>query len=245
MPKLLGTDEFVRRARAAHGNRYDYSQSEYFGWDTPISIICPVHGVFKQSPYHHTNGHGCRRCGASKVHQHNFWTLQEFLDRANAVHGNRYDYSKVSYAGIKDKITIICRLHGDFNQEAGSHIYGRGCPRCKQSNGERAIAELLDKKGIKYDRQAKLPSCKNDRDLRFDFILTTATGQKAIEYQGRQHYCTASFNHVNELTEFERLLRNDAIKRQWCRNNNVPLLEIPYWELNDIEDVIGAFLARP
>ena len=57
-------------------------------------------------------------------------TQEEFVEKAIAKHGNKYDYSKAIYLGGKQKICIICPEHGEFWQQATSHILGHGCPKC-------------------------------------------------------------------------------------------------------------------
>ena len=57
-------------------------------------------------------------------------TKEQFIEKAIEIHGDKYDYSKVKYKNAKNKITIICKKHGEFNQEAGSHLLGSGCKKC-------------------------------------------------------------------------------------------------------------------
>ncbi|CAH9016852.1 conserved hypothetical protein [Vibrio phage 382E49-1] len=54
----------------------------------------------------------------------------EFRKRANRVHGGRYEYDRTVYKGRHSKLTVTCRIHGDFEQTAGSHLTGRGCAKC-------------------------------------------------------------------------------------------------------------------
>lgn len=69
-------------------------------------------------------------------------TKQEFEDRACAVHGNRYDYSKVEYANAHAKVIILCRYHGEFLQTPTNHIHvGQGCPVC--ARGGTAVERFL------------------------------------------------------------------------------------------------------
>jgi predicted nucleic acid-binding Zn-ribbon protein len=130
----LATKEFIERAKAIHGERYDYSRSRYTGSDNKLIIICREHGPFRQSPYNHTSSRlkcGCPRCAARRradVQIAN--AAREFIQRARARHGDRYDYSKVSYKSAHSKVLIGCPLHGDFWQKADSHIRQSGCPKC-------------------------------------------------------------------------------------------------------------------
>lgn len=60
-------------------------------------------------------------------------TLNAFIDRANAIHGNRYDYSKVDWVNTKTKVEIICPIHGSFFQKPFKHLEGQGCPDCRRN----------------------------------------------------------------------------------------------------------------
>ena len=62
MAKKLTTEDFIRKARLVHGNKYDYSKIEYVNIRTKIIIICPEHGEFKQTPNGHLLGKGCSKC---------------------------------------------------------------------------------------------------------------------------------------------------------------------------------------
>ena len=60
--KRLTTENFIERARLIHGDKYDYSKVEYVDYDTPVTIICPTHGEFLQTPDSHLQGKGCQSC---------------------------------------------------------------------------------------------------------------------------------------------------------------------------------------
>ena len=57
-------------------------------------------------------------------------TEKEWIERANKIHKGKYDYSKIIYKGSKEKVCIICPKHGEFWQEANSHLKGCKCPKC-------------------------------------------------------------------------------------------------------------------
>jgi very-short-patch-repair endonuclease len=133
------TLSFIRRAKAMHGSKYGYSRSIYKGCDTKLVIICPKHGPFRQTPYHHTSpplGHGCRKCGALRAaSKQSAVAGKKFIQRARARHGQKYDYSKVDYNRAHSKVCIICPVHGKFWQQADSHIRSCGCPTCGKNRG--------------------------------------------------------------------------------------------------------------
>jgi hypothetical protein len=54
----------------------------------------------------------------------------DFIEKAKAVHGTKYDYSKVEYVKAIEKVCIICHEHGEFWQTPNNHLRGKGCPSC-------------------------------------------------------------------------------------------------------------------
>ena len=120
--------EFRKKAKAVHGDRYDYSQARYTKAIASVTIICPEHGPFDQQARHHLNGAGCPACAGCLA-----LDTQEFIRRAQEVHGDRYDYSEVRYTTKDAPVRIICPEHGPFEQRAADH-YRRGscCPNCAQ-----------------------------------------------------------------------------------------------------------------
>ena len=144
----MTTEEFIKKARAIHGDKYDYSKVEYANANVKVCIICPEHGEFWQLPGIHLSGHGCPKCsGRGKL------ATEEFIQRAKEVHGDKYDYSKVEYKGNKNKVCIICPEHGEFWQTPNSHLQGQGCPKCvgKNKTTEEFIIEAREVHGDKYD----------------------------------------------------------------------------------------------
>lgn len=119
------TEEFIARAKAVHGDRYDYSKVEYVNSKEKVTIICPKHGEFPQTPQKHLYGQGCPICGNKpKI------TTEEFIKKALTVHGDRYDYSNVKYENASTKVCIICKEHGEFWQAPYTHLNGHGCSKC-------------------------------------------------------------------------------------------------------------------
>ncbi|GIE35451.1 hypothetical protein Ait01nite_084960 [Actinoplanes italicus] len=133
MAQRLTAVEFVARARERHGDRYDYSQTLYVNSQVKVTIICPEHGGFQQTPAKHLFGQGCASCGG-RVRL----TSDLFIDRSRRVHGDRYDYSRVEYVNNRTGVTIVCGDHGPFLQVPDGHMSGAGCPRC--ADRERGLA---------------------------------------------------------------------------------------------------------
>jgi len=126
--------KFLDDSRLRHGDRYDYSLVEIQNNITPVKIICKEHGVFEQSPKLHRKGHGCPTCGGTKR-----MTTEEFIARAKAKHGDRYDYSLAEYTTASNSVEIICKRHGVFTPRAEVHLRGFNCPKC----GKEALGKSL------------------------------------------------------------------------------------------------------
>jgi len=120
-------EQFINEAIAINGDKYDYSLVEYKGTNKLVKIICPVHGVFEQIAREHLHGHGCPICAKSVKRN----TLEDFIQKAMEVHGDKYDYSKVEYISYHKKVCIICPEHGEFFKTPAKHISAKqGCPVC-------------------------------------------------------------------------------------------------------------------
>lgn len=127
-------DIILDRFRKAHGDRYSYNKVIYEQMNLAVVIGCPVHNDFKQTPVSHANGSGCPRCGNDERPL----TTEEFIERARAKHGDKYDYSQVQYVKNSTKVIIICPNHGSFDQLAANHISksrASGCPQCGKEDG--------------------------------------------------------------------------------------------------------------
>lgn len=120
---------------------------------------------------------------------------------------------------------------------------GSGCPTCNVSKGEKKIVEFLSQACLRFEREHKFATCRDKIALRFDFVVYQKDQVSLIEFQGQQHYEPVSFGgQVSKDIIFEYVRRHDLIKREWCVNNNIPLLEIPYWDIINIPMLIKDFL---
>lgn len=132
MTKRLTRDEFLSKAKVEHGSRYIYDNTEYRGLSKKIAVICREHGEYSIAAANHLRGQGCRLCGAktrarSKTLSHED-VIARFIDR----HGDRYIYDKTKYVSMRERVTITCRIHGDFQQLPSEHLKGN-CKRCSAS----------------------------------------------------------------------------------------------------------------
>lgn len=151
----MNTALFIEKAKQVHNGKYNYSKSVYKNNSTYLTIICPEHGEFQQTPAAHWKGAGCPFCAGNLK-----MTADEFVTRAKKVHGDAYGYSKVNYSGIDNKVKIVCRKHNyEFEQTPNNHLHGQGCPICRnekigdklRGNKESFILKAREMHGNKYD----------------------------------------------------------------------------------------------
>jgi hypothetical protein len=129
------TDDFITKARLIHGNKYDYTKTVYVNSCSKLIITCLVHGDFEQVGYNHLKGQGCRKCVVNKSTK----TTDDFIKESKEIHNNKYLYGNVDYINAKSKVLITCPKHGNFEQQARSHLSGQGCRKC--SNLEITLSE--------------------------------------------------------------------------------------------------------
>ena len=130
LAQRLQKDQFLEKAQLIHENRYDYSNTILTTSGTKIAIRCAEHGIFFQTPDKHLSGQGCYQCGIAKRGVQQRTSKSGFIEKAQAVHGDRYDYSIVDYQGAHKHVQIICYQHGEFRQTPHNHKSGNGCPAC-------------------------------------------------------------------------------------------------------------------
>jgi very-short-patch-repair endonuclease len=208
-------DAFVKTSMNRHENKYDYSLVVYKNNKTAVNIICPRHGLFQQTPSDHLY-YGCFQCGRERIIIKKTDTLSKFIAKATTTHGKIFDYSKVIYQKSNIKVEIICSKHGSFLQTPFSHIRGSGCPRCKDSFGEKFIQNQLAVSEIKYIREKKFKDCCDIRALPFDFYLPEYN--LCIEFDGIHHRKKSFFTDTD--VTFDDRIRKDTIKTNYCTGIN-------------------------
>lgn len=232
-PKL--TEDFINRSKIIHNNIYNYDKTIYIKNSLKCIVTCKLHGDFEITPNSHIGGAGCRKCGYINRKHHKKLNTEQLITKFKEVHGDKYDYSKVVYKNTRSKIIINCKLHGDFNQNAGSHLYGKnGCPNCNDSVGVKIIKTILNKSNIEFETEYKFEGCKNKLYLPFDFYLPNLN--TCIEFDGVQHFGPNKF--FDKTYSFKDRKRNDKIKNDFCVENYIKLIRIPYWEIKNIENIL-------
>lgn len=149
------------------------------------------------------------------------------------------------YIDTATKTMFRCKKCGyEWMAKPNNIENGRACPHCKSSKGEEKIYRFLDKKKILYIREKIFDDCIYINKLPFDFYLPEYNC--CIEFDGIQHYKPSRFGgmEIGKANEAYNLsVIKDGIKTKYCYDNGIRLLRIPYWDIENIEQIISSFLA--
>ncbi len=126
------TKQFVLKANVIHNFKYEYPD-EYVHSRAFINIICPTHGNFSMRAYSHLDGCGCKKCDIERRAFNNRYTHETFLNKATKVHNKKYSYPAL-YEHSNKLLTIVCPIHGEFQQLPYLHLLGNGFKKCADAN---------------------------------------------------------------------------------------------------------------
>lgn len=224
--------QFVEKANQKHNNKYIYHEDTYINTRQKTLITCPIHGDFWQSATNHLSGDNCPLCAKENRIKLESLTTEQFIESAIITHGDKYDYSKVEYINNRTPVEIICKKHGSFWQRPDAHLLGKGCQLCKNSKGEQQVINFLTNKNINFKYQYRININQLARKTTYvivDFYFLENGTQYIIEYHGQQHYTYMPIWHKTEVEFLEQQNRDNAL-RDYCKENNIKLIEIKYNE---------------
>lgn len=225
----LDKNIFIERSIKIHGNKYDYSKVEYKNHRTKVTIVCPIHGEFEQTPKNHMQGQGCPQCGkkyAQLYHKHNY---KNFINSSIERFGDRYEFPNIQneYENSHSKITIKCTKCGNsFVKIACDHITSPngGCQHCyhTMSKPEEEIGEFI--KSIIKDE-----IYFNDRELLNGYELDIFIPSKNIAIE---------FNGLYWHSEDKRDKYYHLMKTELCEQKGVHLIQIFEDEYYNSKDIV-------
>ena len=152
--------EFIETANNRYSEKFDYSKVIWNGNHKNVTIICSKHGEFEQMPSNHLQGKtGCPKCRREEQAINSHYTTEQFIEKAREVHGQKFNYEKTVYTGTYNDITIICPIHGEFQQRATTHLNSYGCNQCamdsikkhNKKSTKQFIRECEEVHGKRYD----------------------------------------------------------------------------------------------
>ena len=199
-------------------------------------LVCGYHwDVLPDNMLHMPNG--CPKCGKRAP-----LTRDEVIRRVAEIDDSIEVIGE--YVGYNTKMAFRCKKCDKVWLAKPNNIFfGKGCPRCKSSKGEKEISRVLDELHIDYGTQFKFQDCKDEHPLPFDFYIPEKN--ICIEYDGRQHFEPCTFGGITKeraIENFELAKEHDKIKDEYCQANNITLIRIPYWEYENIEQILSLHL---
>ncbi len=203
-------------------------RSEYITNEKPIQIKhIPCGHVFRTTyTLFVTHGSRCPLCNAD-------YRVSEsvFLQRIKNIVGDEYSVLG-QFKGVSNKVSMKHNTCGHEYEVTPNHFYkGRRCPKCNQSKGEKAVNDMLESLNLTFAREYRISECKNVVALPFDFaVMKNNNLALLIEYQGEQHFKSLEWFGWRE--SFADRQKKDAIKRNYCLTNRIPLLEIHFEDKN-------------
>ncbi len=227
------TESFIYLSKETHKDWFDYSNTVYIDSKTRVDLKCnKCSHEFKQKPCTNLSGKGCPNCWKSrnrlpKYNSRN--TLEDIEERCKVFFEDTLDFSNSEAKTSNEKISVFCKkCNNNFDQYTGHLVRGVGCQICsraeKQSKPEKLIESILKENRVKYECEKSFEGCSHKNKLRFDFYLPELN--TCIEYQGEQHYNPISIFGGEEA--LKKQIIKDQVKRKYCTDNNIKLLEISY-----------------
>ena len=153
-------DEFIKKSNDKFNNKFDYSKVNYINSHTNIIIICPTHGEFSQTPYHHLKSKcGCHDCGQINSSKSRTKDNNNFVEEIKNLFGVKFDYSKVNYINSKTEIKLICIKHDkEFNMMPNTLLISKiSCPDCitdnKKKINSKPLSKFIEEANKKHDNK--------------------------------------------------------------------------------------------
>ena len=222
------TEDFIKKAKEIHGDRYDYSKVEYVTINKNVTIICKEHGEFQQTPYSHLKSNGCNKCTFRDLGISQRSNTEDFIQKAKEIDGDRYDYSKVDYTKNDSKVTIVCPIHGEFKLTPKLHIQGSICYKCTHNTSKMEI-EFADFIKTFYSGEI----ITNSRNIIYPYELDIFLPEfnLGIEINGM-------YWHSEKFKEKKAHLNKYNI----CKEKGIRLVSIWEWEILENKIKIENFI---
>jgi very-short-patch-repair endonuclease len=139
------------------------------------------------------------------------------------------EYKLLQFTGTNNKSLIKHKCGFVFSRRISE--LGRGCPKCysKMSLLEQKVNQFLIYNKYNFIYQKRYEDLKR---FSFDFCVLINNKEILIEVQGQQHYYTVNDAYLGTI---EHQKERDNIKKEYCLANNIPLIEVPYWEIDNLD----------
>lgn len=235
--KLTKTNEwFLAKLKSKTGDEYK-PLSNYKNIDKKITAMHTVCGFeYEVTPSNLLRGRKCPKCMKRVKTKDTDYVKKEITEMV----GNEYSLLS-EYKASRLKVTIKHNKCGkEYETTMNDFQQGKRCPRCRESKGEKRISAFLIENKIVHVAQYSFNNLKGSsgRKLKFDFALLDESNHPKIliEYDGEFHY--EEKTALRSKKQFINQKENDSLKDLYCKENNIRLVRIPYWEKDNIEKIL-------
>jgi len=254
-----------RKCDKCVGIKWDYNQIKFFieeksksncklistnfkNINNKIQIQCKCGETFQTtfSSFKYQNKRQCDKCSQKQK------TLKHEDVKKYIETNSECKLLSKTYVGIHVNMSFVCQCGRKFKTSFHSFKYAnkRRCNICSNSisKSELKVLRYLENNNIKTLTEYSFDDCRNIHPLPFDFaVFNNNKPIYLIELDGQHHYYPVKFGGCSNQEALKRHLqtkRHDSIKNQYCKDNNIPLLRIPYWEFDNIETILEEWLQK-
>ena len=207
---------------------YELLSIDYKNANTPLLVKCNQGHIYKTTFGNFKRGQRCAICRNCNI-KYDIDYVKEFIENKNCILLDK------EYINCKEKLSILCPNGHLWKCSFDNFKRGRNCPHCKRkSRGEDEIKKFLEINNINFTQQYSIDECKYIHKLPFDFYLNDLN--IIIEYDGIQHF--EEVKNWGGLDKLKLTQEKDRIKNEYCKKNNIKLIRIPYWDFDNIEDIL-------
>lgn len=230
-------NEFIAKIKNINSNIKILGK--YQNATTKVKCQCLIDGcIWEAQPTNLLQGRGCPECAKRNRLVKTRKSHKQFIEEIEAINADIEILDK--YINNQTKIKCKCLIDGHCWEAIPANLLqGIGCPVCNSPKGEKRVKKFLIYNNIDYISQHKFNDCQHNKPLSFDFYLPDYN--MCIEYDGKQHFepvCFGGISYEQAKIKLKTQVQNDNIKTKYCQDNNIKLLRIPYWEFDNIENIL-------
>ena len=190
--------------------------------------------------YNFKSGRRCPKCRTkfSETKKKNSGWEAVFMEELSEY---GYEFISSETKKKKDKVEInnVNCKHASFLMSPDKFHRGQRCPLCPRSTGEERIANYLTDENIPFEIQFSFPDLIYKKPLKFDFAVLKHDGNLdfIIEFDGKQHF--EPVKYWGGKDNYNKQVEKDKMKNEYCKSKGIELLRIPYWDFENIENILG------
>jgi hypothetical protein len=230
------TFEYVKQyVENISNSEYILLSNKYININNKLKIKCNKNHTYYVSFLDFKSGRRCPKCAGKNR------TIDDVKQFIEIDSNSGYKVLSLEYVNAISKLEIKCDKGHIYYVDFHKFKHGNRCPICNESKGEKKIELYFNNNNISYIPQYKFDDCKNILKLPFDFaVFNNDNLLFLIEYHGKQHYKPVDYFGGEEGYIYRK--NNDAIKKNYCKVNTIDLLEIPYYNYDNIEIILNSKL---